>query len=336
MVSLLIFNYTNIQLDSLEKMNVIKPPRLKKQDLISIISPASAPLDASKVHRGVRYFESLGYRVTISKNVFNVNGYLAGTDEERAEDLNQAFADKNVKAIICSRGGYGTPRILDRIDYELIKKNPKIFIGYSDITALQLAIFKRTGLITFSGPMMAVEFGVESGKKLDPFTEERFFDLVTSDKKIGAVKSHRDYRLSFKGKEKAKGRLLGGNLSLITSLLGTEFIPDFAGSVLLLEEVSEEPYSIDRMLTQLRLAGISRSISALVMGQFTNCAPEEPEKPHRTLGEIFKHDLFSQITTSVSNVPYGHLPVKLTLPVGALVSIDPVGRRFSIDEPAVS
>lgn len=323
-------------------MNIIKPSRLRKGDLISIVSPASAPLDASKVHHGARYFESLGYRVTISKNVFNVNGYLAGTDEERAEDLNQAFADKNVKAIICSRGGYGTPRILDKIDYELIRKNPKIFVGYSDITALQLAIFKRTGLVTFAGPMMAVEFGDESGpdgslrdKKIDWFTEQKFFDIVTSHKRIGVVKSHKDYRLSFQGKKKSTGRLLGGNLSLITSILGTEYVPDFSGSVLLLEEVSEEPYSIDRMLTQLRLAGILNGVSAFALGQFTNCAPEEPDKPHRTLDEVFREDLFSAGKPSVSNIPYGHLPVKLTLPIGVLVSIDPVGKKFSIDEPAV-
>ena len=317
-------------------MKVIKPPRLKKGDLISIISPASAPLDPSKVHNGVRYFESLGYRVTVSKNVFNVNGYLAGTDEERAEDLNQAFADKNVRAIICSRGGYGTPRILDKIDYENIKQNPKILVGYSDITALQLSIFRKTGLVTFSGPMIAVEFGVEFGKKIHPFTEEKFFDMVTRNKKIGPLKSSRDYRFHFRGKTKTQGRLLGGNLSLITSILGTEYLPDFFESVLLLEEVSEEPYSIDRMLTQLRLAGILSQVSGIALGQFTNCSAEEPDKPHRTTDEIFKEDLFSFGKPLVSNVPYGHVPIKLTLPLGVLVSIDPVKKQFSIDEPAVS
>ncbi len=317
-------------------MNIIKPSRLKKGDLISVVSPASPPLDASKVHRGVRYFESLGYRVTISKNVFNVNGYLAGSDDERAEDINQAFADKNVKAIICSRGGYGTPRILDKIDYEIIKRNPKIFVGYSDVTALQLAIFKKTGLVTFSGPMMAVEFGGEFDKKLDPFTEERFFDLVTSHKKIGNVKSNKDFKLSFRGKKKSQGRLLGGNLSLIASILGTEYIPDFGESVLLIEEVSEEPYSIDRMLTQLRLAGVLSNVSALALGQFTNCAPEEPNKPYRTLEEILREDLFSSGKASVLNIPYGHVPVKLTLPIGLLVSVDPIRKQFSIDEAAVS
>jgi len=123
---------------------------------------------------------------------------------------------------------------------------------------------------------------------------------------------------------------------LITSILGTEYVPDFAGSVLLIEEVSEEPYSVDRMLTQLRLAGILTGASAYTLGQFTNCVPEEPDKPHRTLDEILEKDLFSYGKASVSNLPYGHLPIKLTVPIGALVSVDPVKKTFSIDEPAVS
>jgi muramoyltetrapeptide carboxypeptidase len=311
---------------------LIKPSRLRKGDLISIISPASAPRDSNKVHKGVEYFESLGYRVTISKNVFDVNGYLAGTDEERAEDLNQAFADKNVKAIICSRGGYGTPRILDKVNYGAIKKNPKILVGYSDITALQLAIFKKTGLVTFSGPMMAVEFG----GNVDSYTEEMFFDMLTHHKKVGVLRSHKDFRFSFKGKKKSQGRLIGGNLSLITSILGTGYVPDFVGTVLLIEEVSEEPYSIDRMLTQLRLAGILSNVSAFALGQFTNCVPEEQNKPHRTLGQILSEDLFSMGKPAVSNIPYGHVPVKMTLPIGILTSVDPVKKKFSIDEPAVS
>ncbi len=313
-------------------MDVLKPPRLKKGDLISIVSPASSPKDASKLHAGARYFEKLGYRVTIGENAFNVEGYLAGTDEERAKDLNEAFRDKNVKAIICSRGGYGSPRILDRLDYAAIRRNPKILVGYSDITALNLAIFRKTGLITFTGPMVAMEFG----NSIDAYSEAMFFDMLTSAKAPGRLKTHRDYKPAYHGRAIARGRIMGGNLSLITSLLGTKYIPDFARSVLLIEEVSEEPYSIDRMLTQLRLAGILDKVSAFALGQFTNCTPEEPDRPHRTLEQILREDLFSMRKASVSNLPYGHLPVKMTLPIGAMASIDPVKRRFSIDEPVVS
>lgn len=310
----------------------IKPPRLKKGDLISIVSPASTPKNAAQIHSAARYFESKGYRVTISKNVFNINGYLAGTDEERAEDINQAFADKNVKAIICSRGGYGTPRILDMIDYKLVRRNPKIFVGYSDITAIQLAIFRKTGLITFSGPMAAVEFA----NGIDPYTEEMFFKMVARPGAAGPLRNHKNFKASFRGKRRAEGVLLGGNMSLITTLLGTEYSPDFSDGLLLIEEVSEEPYSIDRMLTQLRLAGVLEEVSGFVVGQFVGCTAEEPNKPHRTLEEILRGDLFSLKKTSVSNLPYGHIPIKMTLPIGAPASIDPVKRRLSIDEPAVS
>ncbi len=312
-------------------MEIIRPPRLKKGDLISIVSPASSPSDTSKINAGVRYFESVGYRVTVSPNAFNVHGYLAGTDEERAADINNAFRDKNVKAVICSRGGYGSPRILDRVDYAAIRRNPKIFVGYSDITALHLAILKKTGLVTFSGPMVAMEFG----NNIDPYSEDFFFEMVTRDKPGGKLKMHKDYRPSFVGGKPASGRILGGNISLITSLLGTRYIPNFDGSLLLFEEVSEEPYSIDRMLTQLRLAGILGKASGFLLGQFTNCAPGEPEKPHRTLEEIIRDDLFSIGKPAVSNLAYGHVPVKMTLPIGVLATIDPTKRGFSIDEAAV-
>ncbi len=312
-------------------MEIIRPPRLKKGDLISIVSPASSPSDTSKINEGVRYFESIGYRVKVSPNAFNVHGYLAGTDEERAADINNAFRDRNVKAVICSRGGYGSPRILDRIDYAAIRRNPKIFVGYSDITALHLAILKKTRLVTFSGPMVAMEFG----NNIDPYSEESFLEMVTRDKPAGKLKMHKDYKPSFVGSKPVKGRIIGGNISLITSLLGTSYIPAFDESLLLFEEVSEEPYSIDRMLTQLRLAGILGKASAFVLGQFTNCAPGEPEKPHRTLDEILRDDLFSIGKPAVSNLAYGHVPVKMTLPIGVLASIDPVKKSLSIDEAAV-
>lgn len=313
-------------------MKIVKPPHLKKGDLISIVSPASSPIDRYKINAGVQYFESLGYRVKVAANALNVEGYLAGTDKERADDLNDAFRDKKVKGIICSRGGYGSPRILDMLDYRAIRRNPKIFVGYSDITALHLAILKKTGLVTFSGPMIAMEFG----DNIDPYTESMFFDLVTRATRRGKLKMHKDYRPSYFGNKKASGQILGGNLSLMTSLLGTTYLPSFDGSLLLVEEVSEEPYSIDRMFTQLRLAGILSKVSGFALGQFTNCSPDEPEKPHRTLEQVLKEDLFAMGKPAVTNLAYGHLPVKMTLPIGIRGSIDPMRRRFFIDEPAVS
>jgi muramoyltetrapeptide carboxypeptidase len=312
----------------------IKPPQLKKGDLISIVSPASPPADSTKIEKAVRYFEKNGYRVTVGRSAYKVYGYLAGSDKERASDVNYAFADKRVKAIICSRGGYGSPRILDMIDYGTIQKNPKIFVGYSDITALQLAIFKETGLITFSGPMAAVEFS----NGIDPVAEEAFFEMLTSASIPIKFKRGDDKwsRPRFKGKAAVQGRLLGGNLSLMTSILGTNYSPDYTGSIVLIEEVAEEPYSIDRMLTQLRLAGIIQKASGFVLGQFTDCQPEEMDKPHFTTEQVIRNELLRGGRTVVWNFPYGHVPQKLTLPIGANVTIDPAHRSFALVENVVS
>lgn len=312
---------------------IIKPPLLRKGDLISIVSPASPPSDSSKIERAVQYFEKNGYRVTVGKSAYKVFGYLAGNDRDRAKDINLAFADKRVKAIVCARGGYGTPRLLDKIDYSVIQNNPKILVGYSDITALQLAIFKETGLITFSGPMAAVEFS----NGIDPVAEEAFFEILTT--KVSAMKLKKSgdkwSHPRFKGKSIAKGRLLGGNLSLMTSILGTKYCPDYSGSILLIEEVAEEPYSIDRMLTQLRLAGILEKASGFVLGQFTDCQPEETDKPHFTADQVIKNELLSADNVVVWNFPYGHIPQKVTLPIGANVVIDPFRRSLTIVENVV-
>ncbi len=140
-------------------MRIIKPSKLKTGDVIGIIAPASAPVDPTKLENGIRYIEKNGYKVELGNNVSKINGYLAGTDQERADDLNSMFKNKNVKAIFCLRGGYGASRILDKINYKLIRSNPKILIGYSEITALQMAILQKSGLVTFAGPMVATYFG---------------------------------------------------------------------------------------------------------------------------------------------------------------------------------
>ena len=160
-------------------MRVVKPKKLQKGDLIGVISPASSPDDLSKINLGVNYLEKLGYKVEVGKNVGNYHGYLAGSDEERLADLHSMFKKKDVKAIFSVRGGYGSPRLLDKIDFNIIKSNPKIFVGYSDITALQMAFYQKAGLITFAGPMVAVDFY----NSVDPFTEEFFWSSLHPIKK---------------------------------------------------------------------------------------------------------------------------------------------------------
>ena len=176
-----------------------------------------------------------------------MHGYLAGSTEDRLEDLHTMFKDKDVKAIFCVRGGYGSTRMLDNIDYNLIIRNPKIFVGYSDISALQLSFFHKTGLVTFAGPMVSIDFSGEVSK----YTEEFFWRIITSNKSYGKIELPDGEKISVLKKGTVKGRILGGNLALISSLVGTDFLPEMKDRILFIEEVGELPYRIDRMLNQL-------------------------------------------------------------------------------------
>jgi len=296
----------------------LKPKPIERRATIGVVSPASRPLDDEQYYQGIDYLKNLGYNIIESEHVLDQYGYLAGNDENRAQDINLMFRDPQVDAIICSRGGYGTPRILERLDYETIQKNPKIFVGYSDITSLSLAIWQKTGLITFSGPMVAVEMG----KGIDPFTEDNFWEIISQTNPIGKLTNPENDPIQIVKPGKAKGRLLGGCLSLINVVLGTPFCPDFNGAILFIEDVEEEPYRIDRYLAQLKMAGILDVISGLVLGKFVDCVPGELEKPYLELDQIF-HDYFADLNIPViANFAYGHIPVKHTLPIGIEAELD--------------
>lgn len=316
-------------------MSILKPARLKKHDVIGIVAPASAPTTTEKIDKGICYLERLGYRVKIGKHAKAVHGYLAGQDKGRLADLHAMFADKQVKAIISVRGGYGTPRLLHRIDYDLIRRNPKILVGYSDLTSLQLAIFEKTRLITFSGPMLAVDMF----EKIDPFTEEFFWRLVTSSEPLGKVLNPSGEPLqvfrSPRQKHRALGRLLGGNLSMIVSLMGTPFQPKFSNRILFFEEVGEEPYRVDRMLTQLKHAGIFTKVCALVLGLFADCVPADKTKPSLTVDEVLWELLADIKVPILANLHYGHIPRKLTMPIGLRASVDSRSGSFEFLEGAV-
>jgi muramoyltetrapeptide carboxypeptidase len=312
-------------------MKILKPPALKKGDVIGIVSPASSPDDFTRIEQGVKYLESLGYRVKLGKHIFKRYGYLSSTDDERADDLNEMFADEKVKAIICVRGGYGTPRLLDKVDYNLIKKKPKIFVGYSDITALQLAIFKKTGLVTFSGSMLAVDIY----SNFDSFAEDFFWRILTSRERKLEIKNPNGVELNTLKSGKATGTLLGGNLSLIASIMGTKYQPSFNDSVLVIEDIGEEPYRIDRYLSQLKNSGVLYKINACILGQFTDCAPKEPEKS-LTLEQIFNDYLGNLKIPVISNLSYGHIPQKLTLPLGARVRVDAKRQKITIIESVLA
>lgn len=310
------------------------PQALVPGDRIGVISPASPPKPEKhdQYQNGLAYLRGLGYKITEGKHVLDQYGYLAGTDESRADDLNAMFRNPRVKAIICSRGGYGTPRLLDLIDYEAVRRHPKILVGYSDITSLQLALYAQTGLVTFSGPMVAVEMG----KGILPFTEKHFWAMVGKSARQLLKARAGEYEPQVYHGGVGEGRLLGGCLSLINPLIGTPYQPDFTGAILVIEDIGEDVYGIDRYLVQLRYAGILDKLNGLIFGQFLDMESSEKSDPTLSLEEVlekFTRDLHIPI---LGNFPYGHQDFKYTMPFGCRVRLDADKGTLRLLEPAVA
>ena len=299
--------------------NNLKPPKLRKGEAVGVIAPAG-PVTPSEIEPGIKLLESFGYKVIVSSHLYQRQGYVAGDDETRLEDLNSMLDKKDVKVIFCARGGYGTLRLLEKIDFDLIRMNPKIIVGYSDITALLLAIYKKTGLVTFHGTMIK-ELSKNRNRNL-----ESFLALVSSDEMW-------EVNLS-KGKTllpgKVKGTLLGGNLSLICHLLGTPFMPSLKKSILFVEEKEEPLYRIDRMMTHLRLSGQLKDLVGLIGGTFEGCG--DISSINRVLVDTVS-DL--QIPV-VSGLPVGHGLENISLPIGVQASLDTEAMILSIAESCVS
>lgn len=289
-----------------------------KGDLIGIISPASAVDDDKNIQSGIKYLEGLGYRIELGKNVGKVRGYLAGTDKERVQDIHQMFSDKNVKAIFCLRGGYGAVRLMDKLDYKLIQNNPKIFVGFSEITALQMAILKRANLVTFAGPMVVSNFS----KDKNDFTERNFWKVLTSNKKLKRISFIEKDILSNITYGEVTGELVGGNLSVFTTLLGTGFLPDLKNKILLLEEINEPPYKIDRMFNQLRLDKVFDKVRGIILGNFIGCEETDKMKSSLTLEEVFADYLNELKIPIVSSIQHGHSKKMITMPFGIKLKIN--------------
>ncbi len=290
---------------------------------VAVTAPAF-PADPAKVEKGITWLEKEGYRVVRGSTLQNRDGYLSGSDALRAEELNRLFADPEVDAIICARGGWGTLRMLDLLDYETIARNPKMLCGYSDITTLQLALWKKSGLPSLSGPMVAVEMAAG----LLPFTEEHFKGYLNNTA-ITYNLNIKDINAAVHRPGACAGPLLGGCLSLITHLLGTPYMPDLKGAVLFIEDVGEEPYKIDRYLAHLRQAGIFDDIAGLIIGQFIDC--EDPLRPERTIDDVL-YEYIRELTYPVLyNFPYGHGMHKLTMPIGAHTVMDTVSGEIRFE-----
>ncbi|HET54824.1 MAG TPA: LD-carboxypeptidase [Ignavibacteria bacterium] len=312
-------------------MRILKPNKLKKGEVIGIISPASSPHDLSTIEKGVNYLERMGYSVEVGKSVGKVNGYLAGSDSERVADIHDMFKNKYIRAIFSLRGGYGSARLLDKLNYQLIRKNNKIFVGFSDITALQMAFYKKAGIVTFAGPMVATNFSGE----INSFSEEFFWDLITKNRKIGKLKNPNEEKFFVLNKGKSEGKLLGGNLSTIISLMGTNYLPYFRNSILFLEEINEPPYKIDRMFNQLRLTKIFNTVKGIILGRFVDCYESNKEKNTLSLNEIIINYFKNLKIPVIYNVKHGHISELITLPIGINTKINTTKGFIEIAETGV-
>ncbi|MCF6459474.1 S66 peptidase family protein [Clostridium sp. Cult3] len=297
---------------------MIKPKALKFGDTIGVVAPASPTLEEN-VEKAHKKLKDLGFKVKMGKSCYEKYGYLAGTDSLRAEDINHMFRDEEVDGIICLRGGYGTPRILELLDYDLIKKHPKVFIGYSDITALHIAITRFSRLITFHGPMVASDMLGD----FNQFSKKSLFNFIMEGEYLRNIKNPPGEELKTMNPGIAEGSIIGGNLSLIADTLGTPYEIDLKGKILFIEEVGEEPYQIDRMLTQLRLAGKLKEAEGIILGDFNNCVAKSSEYDDSlTLEQVLEDIIKPMNKPTLFNLKAGHCEPVITLPFGARARLD--------------
>ncbi len=292
---------------------MIVPPNLQPGDVIGIVSP-SGSFERERLRPGLSYILKRGFRVRVGTSVYRRDRYLAGQDVERANDLNAMFADPEVRAVFAARGGFGAARVLGSLDYGTIRECPKALVGFSDTTALQLGILRRTGMVSYTGVTLC---GDVTASGMPEATETSLWNALMCGRfdDLSGVAAIRG--------RAAEGKLLGGCLSVIASLMGTGYMPDTSGALLFLEDVNEAPYRVDRMLTQLRMAGMFDRVAGVVFGRFEGCEPEREEEG--TVDEVFR-DFSTSIDAPVfCGLPYGHGSGRRVLPIGRRARVD--GRR---------
>jgi len=311
----------------------IRPKRLAPGDTVGLVLPATEAMTRDEIDFAKEQMEAIGFKVAIGAHAYDKWGYFAGRDRDRADDINGMFAEDRIAGIVCYTGGWGSPRVLPYLDFDLMARKPKVIIGYSDITALLNPIHQRTGLVTFHGPVGESTF--------EPYTLENFKRVVMTAEPAGMLEPppkkpaeliDRTNRIVRLAPGKATGRLVGGNLTMIASLMGTPYEVDTAGAIFFLEDVTEELYRIDRMLTQLALGGKFARMAGFVFGRCTKC---DFKGPTFSLEEILRDRFGSLPVPAISGLSFGHIDQKLVLPIGVQATLDADAGTLRIDEPAV-
>ncbi len=315
---------------------LVKPRRLRPGDLVALINPAGATAHRVEVQIVTESLQALGLKVKQADHLMDRYGYLAGTDAERAADVNAQFADPSVAGVVAVRGGWGCARILPLLDFDAIAENPKVLVGYSDVTALLLAVHSITGLVTFHGP---VGLGPWNRFTVDYF-KRILFDgepvLYSNPTAVGDNLTQVTDRVQTISPGKARGPLLGGNLTVLSAIVGSRYLPDWDGAILFLEDINEYIYRIDRMLTQLQLAGVLDRISGLIFGKCTDCEPGEGGYGSLTLDQVFDDHIRPLEVPAYQGAMIGHIRDKFTLPEGIPVEIDADKGTIQLLEPPVS
>ncbi|WP_392532520.1 LD-carboxypeptidase [Nostoc sp. C117] len=305
---------------------ILKPLRLQMGDTVGLIAPAGI-VDAKDIEAAKKSFLQLGLKVKQGKHILDRYGYLAGRDADRADDVNSMFSDRSIKAIIPMRGGWGCNRILPLLNYSLIRSHPKILIGYSDITTLLLAINARSRLITFHGPVATSTW--------NEFTVDYFKRILFNGEAVTMQNSNGgEVRVGIIAPGKARGKLIGGNLSVLTAMVGSPYLPSWNKSILFVEEIGEDVYRVDRMLTQLKTAGILHQIAGFIFGQCTNCSLGD--EPSFTLIQVLQDHILPLGIPAWYGSMIGHIKDKFTLPIGVEVEIDANMGTIQMLEAAVS
>jgi len=298
---------------------VIYPPPINKGDTIGLVAPAGSLVSKENFTEGVQILEKKGFKVKFNRKLLNTRGYLAGSDQERADEFNKLWADPEIKAVVAARGGYGCLRMIDLIDMKQIRKHPKILIGFSDLTVLLNAILKKTGMVTFHGPVVTTLASIDKQSKTS------FFNILTG-KTPELIKPAKVEVLKA---GKAKGVLLGGNLATLVHMLGTPHESPWNNTILFIEDIGESPYRLDRFLTHLYQAKRLQKIKGLILGTFTDDDRKEngamQKAVHERIAELFKN-------TDIpvwENFPTGHSRRNLTLPIGEMVEMDSATVKLS-------
>ena len=310
---------------------IIKPAKLKKGDRLGLIAPGEF-ITEEELITSIDNLEALGFKISYTKNILSRNGYLAGTDEQRASDLNEMFSRNDIDGIVAARGGYGCTRILPLIDYNLIEKNPKVLLGYSDITALHMAIYSKTGLVSFHGPVGISTFNEYTVSNLKNILLYSLENLTLYNAEDDEHNNSNSFTII---SGKSSGRLIGGNLSLMVSLIGTPYDFDPSGKLIFIEEIGEQPYRIDRMLTQMIEAGKFEKASGIILGEFVDCEPDKNDLNSFSLKEVLYNCLFNLNVPVIYGMSFGHIKNKLTLPIGINAELNSISQTITLLESAV-